>query len=49
MDATALQYIKIELFVSFTQEPFAVKQLGAPPIDSSLFMTQIETSQLWRA
>jgi hypothetical protein len=30
MDATASQYIKVELSVSFTQEPFAVKQLGAP-------------------
>lgn len=49
MDATASQSIKIELFVSFTQGPFAVKQLGVPPLDSSLFMTQIETSPLWRA
>lgn len=49
MDAAASQYIKIESFISLTQGPFAVKQLGAPPIDSSLFMTQIETSPLWRA
>ncbi len=41
-------HYKIELFVSFTQGPFAVKQLDAPPIKSPLFMTQIEMSPLWR-
>lgn len=49
MDATASQSIKIELLVSFTQGPFAVKQLGAPSAESSLLMIQIETSQPWRA
>ncbi len=49
MDATAPSWIRIELLFSLTQRAFAVKQLGTAPIESFLFMTQIETSPLWRA